>query len=174
MPSNIEIKARLHDPEKTEAIVRQIADGEAEVIEQDDVFYSTPRGRLKLRTLAPDQGELIHYDRPDEVGPSSCEYTIANTSDPTALDTILCMTLGARGRIRKTRKLYMAGRTRIHLDDVEHLGHFLELEVVLNDNESPEAAQSEASALIKKLDIRDEDLVEYAYIDLVETEIPEG
>ena len=36
---------------------------------------------------------------------------------------------------RSTRTLLMAGRTRIHLDVVAGLGHFLELEVVLRDGE---------------------------------------
>ncbi len=173
MPSNIEIKARLSDPEKTESLVREIADGEPIIIEQNDVFYTSPRGRLKLRTLAPDRGELIHYERPDQAEPVSSEYIIAQTSEPAKLDTILCMTLGARGRILKTRKLYMVGRTRIHIDDVEHLGHFLEIEVVMEPDESPEAGQAEAAELMQKFNIKNEDLVEYAYIDLMETEIPE-
>lgn len=168
MAINIEIKARLQNPAQAAEIAQDIAGAPPDVIEQDDVFYSAPRGRIKLRTLAPDRGELIYYDRPDTPGPSACEYTIAPTSDPAALDAILCQTLGARGRIRKTRKLFQVGRTRIHVDDVENLGQFLELEVALNENEAPEAGEEEARELMRRLGVEKKDLLEYAYIDLME------
>ena len=52
-------------------------------------------------------------------------------SDPESLKSTLSLALGVRGVVRKTRYLYLVGQTRIHLDDVEGLGHFMELEVVM-------------------------------------------
>jgi predicted adenylyl cyclase CyaB len=67
----------------------------------------------------------------------------------------------------KERTVYIAGRTRIHLDRVEGLGQFVELEVVLEADESEAAGRREAEELMGKLHIRPEDLVECAYADLL-------
>ena len=49
---------------------------------------------------------------------------------------MLSRALGVRGAVRKLRTVYIAGQTRIHLDDVEDLGQFVELEVVLESGQS--------------------------------------
>ncbi len=90
------------------------------------------------------------------------------TDRPRRLDSALSGALGERGRVIKTRRLFMVGRTRIHLDDVEGLGCFMELEVVLDDGEDPAAGDAEAARLMTRLDVRPDDLVEGAYIDLLE------
>ena len=61
--------------------------------------------------------------------------------------------------------LYLAGRTRIHLDAVEGLGEFLELEVVLRDGESAEDGVAEARRIMAALGIGPGHLVEGAYVD---------
>jgi adenylate cyclase class IV len=49
---------------------------------------------------------------------------------------ILTKTLGTTGVVTKTRNLYRVGQTRIHIDQVQGLGDFLELEVVLRPEQS--------------------------------------
>jgi len=94
--------------------------------------------------LAPDKGELIYYERADQEGPKHSEYHLARTHDPENLKTVLSMAFGIRGVVVKSRYLFMVGQTRIHLDDVEGLGQFIELEVVLEDwFGSPVAAAGE-------------------------------
>ena len=46
-----------------------------------------------------------------------------------SVDQLLTAALGVRGQVIKTRTLYIAGQTRIHIDQVQGLGDFLELEV---------------------------------------------
>jgi len=75
--------------------------------------------------------------------------------------------LGTLGRVRKRRLLLLAGRTRIHLDRVEGLGDFLELEVVLRDGEAETNGVAEAHALMAQLGVRPEQLLEGAYLDLL-------
>lgn len=167
MPHNVEIKARVADRAALEARVRALADRGPEDLAQEDTFFACPRGRLKLRALAPDHGELIAYERPDAAGPKVSSYAIARTSSPGVLRDVLTRALGASGRVRKRRRLYHLGRTRIHLDSVEELGEFLELEVVLGEGEDLAAGQTVADALLRDLGVAREDLVAGAYVDLL-------
>ena len=168
MPTNIEIKARVHDMARLRARAEAISDTPVQVIPQEDTFFHTPKGRLKLRQLQPDQAQLVYYERPDQDGPKRSNYHIFETSDSQGLKTALSLALGIRGVVRKTRFLYLAGQTRIHLDDVEGLGQFMELEVVLREGQSEAEGQAIAEELMTRLGVQKEDLLEGAYMDLLE------
>ena len=168
MPSNIEIKARVRDFEKLRRRAEQLSDRPAEVIPQEDTFFNTPTGRLKLRVLSPERGELIYYTRPDQEGPKRSDYQISLTSDPENLKHVLERAYGIRGVVRKKRYLYLIGQTRLHLDDVEGLGQFVELEVVLREGQSDAEGQAIAEGLMTALGVERTTLLEGAYIDLLE------
>lgn len=167
MSRNIEIKASIENIKKLEEKVIKIANSEPTEIMQDDTFFKCPHGRLKLRTLSEDRGELIFYKRADKSGPKESFYLISKTSEPSILREALTMAYGSAGRVQKRRVLYLIGRTRVHLDRVEGLGEFLELEVVLEDNESLENGIEEAKKILHQLDVNDTQLVEGAYVDLL-------
>ena len=61
----------------------------------------------------------------------------------------------------------MTGQTRIHLDDVESLGTFLELEVVLEPDQTEKEGIEIAERIMKSLGITKNDLVSKAYIALL-------
>ncbi|MBK7672594.1 MAG: class IV adenylate cyclase [bacterium] len=170
MPRNIEIKARLGSgPALDDVEARAVAlatNGPHEII-QDDTFFRCDSGRLKLRAFAGGHGELIYYRRADAAGPKESFYTIAPVEDPDALRRALTLALGTIGRVRKRRTLYLVGRTRVHLDRVEGLGEFLELEVVLRDDETAEVGEAEAHVLMGELGIVPAQLIEGAYLDLL-------
>jgi predicted adenylyl cyclase CyaB len=168
MARNVELKARVPDLAALETRARELADRGPFELSQDDTFFTCATGRLKLRELAPDQGELIFYRRPDVAGPKLCEYFIALTSTPATMRATLASALGVVGRVRKRRRLYLAGTTRIHLDDVESLGSFLELEVVLDDSESATDGEAIARGLLSRLGIGAAGLVAGAYLDLLQ------
>jgi adenylate cyclase len=164
----VEIKARVKDPAALQAAALALGDGPAQIIKQRDTFYRVPRGRLKLRVFADGTGELIAYDRPNQEGPKTSRYAISPTSDPERLHAALSLTLGVRGVVSKQRTLVMSQRTRIHLDHVLELGDFMELEVVLADDESEADGMAVARDLMAKLGIATTDLVQGAYLDLLE------
>lgn len=168
MNRNVEIKARLPDPARTRARTARLSETEPVWIEQRDTFFCVERGRLKLREFGDGRAELIWYERPDRPGPGESRYMVVPTRHPVRLATALGRSLGLRGAVSKRRELFRVGSTRIHLDRVEGLGAFLELEVVLDPGD--EAARGDAIArdLMRKLGIRAEDLVDVAYIDLLE------
>jgi predicted adenylyl cyclase CyaB len=167
MARNVEIKARLRDLEATRELVVRIADGPGHVVDQADTFFRVPDGRLKLRERSGADAELIYYRRPDSAGPKASEYEIAAVPHPDRLRELLAAALGVAGRVIKRRAVYRAGRTRIHLDDVQGLGPFLELEVELAPGESADLGVNEARRLMGLLEVTEDALVAGAYLDLL-------
>src|SRR5512143_3063523 len=99
MPANIEIKARVRELEDLKARAAALSYTPVEIIPQVDTFFQAPQGRLKLRELAPNLGQLIYYERDDSTGPKQSNYFIAETADPVALKTTLAAALGIRGEV---------------------------------------------------------------------------
>jgi len=169
MPTNIEIKARVGNPARIKILVEALARSPGELLLQEDAFFEVPRGRLKLRIFSINSAELIYYEREDGPCPKESRYSLSRTSEPESLKAVLQMSLGVRGVVKKTRTLYLVGQTRIHLDEVEGLGSFAELEVVLQPNQSHADGVRIARELMAKLEIQDSELVDQAYIDLLLT-----
>jgi len=170
MGANIEIKARVENFSEFKAIVEKLSHTPVTLLLQEDTFFNTPHGRLKLRVLAPDKAELIFYQRSDSSGPKRSDYLITGTTSPLALKAVLTAAYGIRGAVRKQRLLYSIGPTRIHLDQVENLGAFIELEVVLKPDQSDLEGRTLAADLMTQLGIQKKDLIKEAYIDLLENQ----
>ncbi len=167
MPSNIEIKAWAKDLTRKRGLVERLAGNGPTVIRQRDTFFPCASGRLKLRELAEDRGELIAYRRADVAGTKQSDYLLYRTAEPEALRGVLAEALGTGVVVTKTRLLYLVGQTRVHLDDVEGLGAFLELEVVLAEGQAAADGHRIAREIMAALEVREEDLIEGAYADLL-------
>ena len=167
MARNVEVKARIDDIEKLKVKVAGIADKCPIEIFQDDTFFACPNGRIKLRTFSVDKAELIFYQRPNHSGPKESVYSIAPITSPDKSREVLSQGYGQTGRVRKHRTLFLIGRTRVHLDRVEGLGDFIELEVVLAEKEPTENGVLVANELLSKLGILSDHLIEGAYVDLL-------
>ena len=167
MARNVEIKARIESVEALEPRSAALADQGPTEILQDDTFFVCPHGRLKLRAFSATSGQLIFYQRPDQAGPKESFFLISPTASPDTLREALTLAYGQAGRVRKKRTLYLAGQTRIHLDRVEDLGHFLELEVVMAEGEPAESGVTVAHDLLAKLGVAPSQLIERAYVDLI-------
>ncbi|MBO9651604.1 MAG: class IV adenylate cyclase [Variovorax sp.] len=167
MARNIEIKARIPDIETLAPLAAAIAEQGPTEIGQDDTFFHCDAGRLKLRQFSPDKGELIFYRRANQAGPKESFYVRSVTSEPGTLRESLSLAYGVSGRVVKQRRLFIAGRTRIHLDKVEGLGDFVELEVVLADGDPLDDGVREAEKIMRQLDINASQLVDMAYVDLL-------
>jgi predicted adenylyl cyclase CyaB len=167
MPRNIEIKAYVENLDALAQKVAPLSFDKPTEIAQDDTFFRCETGRLKLRAFSNTKGELIFYRRADALGPKESFYVVTATTDPAGLREALSLAYGQAGRVLKQRTLYMVGRTRVHLDRVEGLGQFIELEVVLQENESVEAGMNEAHALMNSLGVHPSQLIDTAYVDLM-------
>jgi predicted adenylyl cyclase CyaB len=169
---NIEIKARIASVAAVLKRARALADGPEQALTQDDTFFAVPHGRLKLREFADGSAELIHYQRPDTDQAKASDYVRLPVPEPAALREALARGLGVLGRVRKQRLLLRVGATRIHLDQVEGLGEFMELEVVLGEGSAPGSAADEqgvatAEALMQALGLASAPRLAGAYLDLL-------
>jgi predicted adenylyl cyclase CyaB len=167
MPSNIEIKARDSNPARTRVGAERLSNSPGVLLEQCDTFFACPNGRLKLRRFSSGKGELIFYQRADIAGTKRSDYLIAPVERPEELAAVLAAAFGAGQTVAKTRVLFKVGQTRIHLDAVEGLGSYVELEVVLDDGQPAAEGHSIAQSLMMELGIRPEDMIDCAYVDLL-------
>jgi adenylate cyclase class IV len=165
MARNIEIKARINSVESLLARARALADGAPQLIRQHDSFYAVAHGRLKLRRLGDGRAELIHYHRADGLQARASDYQRLPVTDAEAVHRLLERACGGCGEVRKQRWLLLAGRTRIHLDRVEGLGDFMELEVVLAPGDDDAAGAAEAEALMQALGLANAERIAGAYVD---------
>ena len=169
MPRNIEVKARIDSVAALLPRAQALADGPAEIIDQDDTFFAVGHGRLKLREFADCSAELIHYHRADTSAAKASDYVrvaVAHATAP-ALREALVRACGELGRLRKRRTLLRVGPTRIHLDQVQGLADHMELEVVLHDAQSDAEGAAIAEALMRELGLADAPRVAGAYLDLL-------
>lgn len=167
MPRNVEIKARIASVAALAPLAAAIADQAPVEISQDDTFFPCRAGRLKLRAFAGGEGELIFYRRADQYGPKESFFLVSKTADAAVLRDVLSHAYSQSARVVKHRTLYLAGRTRIHLDRVAGLGEFLEVEVVLAADESVEAGVRTAHDIMEKLGVTPEQLIDGAYVDML-------
>ena len=170
MGRNIEIKAKLSGDqyERIRQKSSELASHGPELLLQTDTFFECTKGRLKLREFGDGSAELIQYERADCEGPKASSYIRSRTSEPAALLEALRAALGIRGIVRKRREVFLVGNTRIHLDAVDQLGSYLELEVVLGSSDTDDSGQQTAAELLQQLGVENTCLVSGAYIDLLE------
>ncbi len=168
MAANVEVKANLSDIDRQLKLAVQVAGGEPEKLVQRDTFFHAPNGRLKLREIQGQTSQLIHYFRDDDPQLRQSDYIITPVSDAESMSLALQRSLGIRGVVEKVRALWIVGQTRIHFDTVKGLGDFVELEFVMRDGQAISEGHAFATRLMEQLEIKQSDIVECAYIDLIE------
>uniref|UniRef100_A0A7I5E7L3 CYTH domain-containing protein n=1 Tax=Haemonchus contortus TaxID=6289 RepID=A0A7I5E7L3_HAECO len=169
---NVEIKAKVRNRDEVLRLANELTGEQPTILKQHDRFYNAPEGRLKMRTVEENgivRSELIWYDRPNLAGPKESKFNKVDIPEGISeeLSGILRCSMGVKGEIKKTRALFLYGRTRIHIDSVDGLGDFMELEVCLSESEAVMEGEKEAKAIMKKLCIIEDDLLEGAYMDML-------
>lgn len=144
---NVELKAADPDPRRSLRICRDLGAADHGVIAQCDTYFKIGRGGLKLREESPGRPHLIQWERADQAEQRQSSYRIVEVEDGNAMRAALEAALGIRGVVEKRRHLFLWRQVRIHLDEVEGLGCFIELEAVA----PPESDLSEEHRLVKEL-----------------------
>ena len=165
---NVELKARDPDPDATAARCAALGAEDRGVLVQRDTYFAARHGRLKLRESELGGDELIAYRRPDATEPGESDYVRVATAEPQVLREALDRALGTTVVVAKRRRLFIWNNVRIHLDEVDELGTFLELEaIVAADGSDLQDARDKVDRLRWELAITDEALVAEGYADLL-------
>jgi homotetrameric cytidine deaminase len=164
---NVELKARDADPEQTAARCQSLGAEDRGVLVQRDTYFAARHGRLKLRERGDEGSELIAYFRADDSEPETSAYTLVPTDEPARLRAALDAALGTVVVVSKRRRLFTWENVRIHLDDVDGLGTFIELEALVEPG-GIEAAQDRLARLRAELAIEDDALIAVGYADLLD------
>ena len=135
---------------------------------QIDTYFNVPRGRLKLREIDQKHAELIWYTRADEPEVRPSDYTIVPVAAPDAMKSALAAALGVRSEVRKRRELWLWENVRIHLDEVDGLGTFIEFEAVISDEADEQPSRQRLERLRAATSIEFTDFLARSYGDPLE------
>jgi len=144
---NLEIKARVTSLGPMRSAIRRLPAAALHArLRQTDWYFRVPKGRLKLRQVGSRRdAELIAYLRPDKTSARTSEFQRLPASDAAGTRRLLERMLGVRACVRKRREVWLYRNARIHLDTVDGLGQFIEIEVVVTEG------MPQARALMKEL-----------------------
>lgn len=167
MPRNLEIKARLRDERRIRAALAALGARALAVEHQTDRYYGLGEGgRVKLRVIRGRRAQLIRYTRPETSGVRTSDYEITPVCDPW---TRRCVVPAGRPMVvvRKRREILLLDNVRIHLDAVDDLGRFLELEAVVDATHDEGCCAAAIATITAALGIGPEDLLRRSYADLL-------
>jgi predicted adenylyl cyclase CyaB len=163
---NLELKAAAPDLDRLRRVLRSIDASRQRRLVQADTYFSVPGGRLKLRQQnGRRRAELIFYLRPDVRSARTSEYHTLVVEDAPGLLGLLRGMFEEDVCVRKRRDLWMVGRTRVHLDEVEELGTFVEIEVPFT--RAIARARQTMTRLVEALGIQAADVFDRSYADLL-------
>lgn len=165
---NIEIKYKISDPGAVRERILSLKEAKFRFRHrQKDIYFNTSNGRLKIRLQEESQPCLIEYHRPDKSQSRISDYTLTPLEDYRKTRKELEAGRGILVEVQKWRELYLFRNVRIHLDEVNELGWFIEFESVISaDCDEEDAAKN----LKKVLTLLGDDLGEVqstGYLDLL-------
>src|SRR5881394_2898367 len=162
---NVELKARDPDPARTLELALALGAADQGEISQRDTYFGGSRARVKLREQTPGDDELIAYRRPDDDAARVSDYLRVAVPNAGALKEALDAAYGTKVVVAKARRLLVWENVRIHLDEVDGLGSYMELEGLVEDDEG--LARQRVERLRAELQIADANLVSGSYCDLL-------
>lgn len=167
MPTNVEIKARTERAAELRKILLEHGAVCKGTDLQIDTYFHANEGRLKLRE-GTIENNLIHYQRENGEEAKLSEVLLHKPSDNKSLKALLSKALGVSITVEKKREIYFVENVKFHIDEVEGLGSFVEIEVIDTDNSlSKEQLREQCKHYQELLGITSKDLVAYSYSDLL-------
>ena len=167
MKTLVELKAKIDDIDKVREKILKLNAEFIGKFHQIDTYFNVPKGRLKLREVeGKPYAQLIYYERENIAAPKKSKVFILEISNPEEFKEKTKKVLGVKSVVDKVREVYVYRETKIHLDSVKGLGFFIEFEKETLESEIEET-RSFLEKLMKKLEIRWENLIESSYGELI-------
>lgn len=137
------------------------------VDKQEDTYFKVNEGRLKLR-IGNIESNLIFYRRNNQQGPKQSDFKLVKVEDATSLKEILTAAIGVLKIVSKSREIYFINNVKFHIDSLQNLGEFLEIEASnLSVDKTIDELKSQCEYYIKLLSISEEDLITHSYSDMI-------
>lgn len=165
---NVEIKAKCSNPEQIHEIL--MANGAQHKGEdhQIDTYFNINVGRLKLRE-GNIENNLIFYKRTDQADAKTSNFELYKPNNSSSLKNILTDSLGIKVVVDKRRNIYFIDHVKFHIDRVDQLGSFIEIEVTdMKGNREAEEMRNTCNQYIEILKIAKEDLISLSYSDMMQ------
>lgn len=162
---NIEIKARTNNLSRLQEIAKNLSTSHLGLDIQTDTYFQTTEGRFKLRESSLKGAYLVPYLRPDTAGPKKSEYAMIPVVNGEQVKDLFTKILGVIKSIKKKRDIYLINNVRVHLDEVENLGTFMEFEAVYENPADEPLERIKVRELLEKFGIQDSDLITHSYSD---------
>jgi len=164
---NVEIKARCEDSQKVRNILRGKYAEFKGIDNQIDTYFKSNNGRLKLRE-GNIENYLIFYERENDAGPQQSKVMLFKTEPKSLLKQMLEKAIGILTIVNKKREIYFIDNVKFHIDSVEGLGTFVEIEARDTEGTLGEAKlREQCENYMTLLGIRKEDLLDSSYSDLL-------
>jgi predicted adenylyl cyclase CyaB len=163
---NLELKATYTNMEELRRLVLQLGAEYQKTMHQLDTYFNVPKGRLKLREIDGEVAQLVYYERTDERTSRYSDYSLVEIADAPGFKRMMLDALGVKAIVDKVRELWLYGNTRIHIDEVNGLGYFVEVETVIT-NQTEAEVQAEHNLVKDVLAIDDAQIVPVSYSDLI-------
>lgn len=164
---NIELKIQVDDFQSINKNLKKNRATDEGVLSQTDTYFNCKGKRLKFREQNDKDFLLVLYARPDKKEATVSDFDIIyfDKKQAQALKAVLKKAYGEKVVVKKKRKLWIYKNTRIHLDTVQKLGTFLELETfVKNDIAS---AKKEYDEVVGFLDLERYKKLDKSYSDML-------
>ncbi len=163
----IEIKARSHDNDRIRNLLKSRNADFRGIDHQIDTYFKTNNGRLKLRE-GQLENFLVYYERKNEKGPKQSKVTLVKYDSMQPIKDVLAKAFGVLVIVDKHREIYFIDNVKFHLDEVKDLGTFVEIECIDTAGiVGMERLLVQCNHYRRLFDIRDEDLIELSYNDLL-------
>ncbi|HEX6334589.1 MAG TPA: class IV adenylate cyclase [Flavisolibacter sp.] len=167
MPLTVEFKARSHDNAALEKLLAPLHPEFAGEDHQVDTYFRVNDGRLKLREGLIENA-LIHYRRSDAASAKTSHVTLYQHNPDGHLKNVLAQALGVLVVVSKRRRIFFSGNVKIHFDNVEGLGSFVEVEAIDRDGSfSEQQLQEQCNRFIGLFSISTADFVAGSYSDML-------
>jgi adenylate cyclase class 2 len=167
---NIEIKARSTHHDKIRSILASRKARRVGVDHQIDTYFKVSvadGSRLKLRE-GNIENSLIFYQRSNQEGPKRSDVLLVRLSPDPALKNVLAASNGILVVVDKSREIWFDGNVKLHLDTVEDLGTFVEIEAIDADGTySVAQLETQCHDFMRLFGIESGDLVDRSYSDLL-------
>ncbi|MBS4063311.1 MAG: class IV adenylate cyclase [Chitinophagaceae bacterium] len=166
--NNIEIKARCSDASFIRNYLQEHNANFKGTDLQTDTYFKVNNGRLKLRQ-GNIENSLIYYNREDKAGPKLSEvtlYPVAGNSE--LLKKALLQANGIKAEVKKKREIYFIENVKFHIDEVEGLGSFVEIEAIDADGSKGLGfIKQQCDFYLRALQIKESDLLTMSYSDML-------